>query len=77
MNVSFGVIDFARVMAPYVILACCILALCFGHLDASGSQLLATIVGVCGAAIVPRRADATTTTLTASDPPTVTTGPQS
>ena len=67
--------DLAKALAPYLVMSFCIAALLLGKLDPAAAQLLSTIVGVCGGAILPRRAEGSTTTVTAGDPPQITTKP--
>ena len=68
-----------RDMAPWLVLLLMIPAALSAktmNADPAVFQLLSTIAGICGGALMPRRpTDAQTTTVTAGDPPTVTTGP--
>lgn len=65
-------------LAPWVVLIIVVAAAVASKLvqaDPAVFQLLSTVAGICGGALLPRKSDPQTTTLTAGNPPTVTTGP--
>lgn len=66
-----------RELAPWAVLIVVVVVSMVAHAlnaDPQVFQLLGTVAGICGGAILPRKSDPTMTTVTAGDPPTITTG---